>query len=137
MFFVWWSQIFFLVRLENVWVWTVGHVKCSLQHVRVVFCNLTTSSQKSNVGSNWLVNLTFTGPCIANIFADYNQQVSTFHNLFISVRCSTCFRQFFHPSSGAQNCTYSVRYCIGLTITWRCMCSFELLIMDRKTVWNI
>jgi len=26
------------------------------------------------------------------------------------LRCSTCFRQFFHPSSGAQNCTYSVRY---------------------------
>jgi len=38
----------------------------------------------------------------------YSQQ-NTFHSLFISVRRSTRFRQFFHPSSGAQNCTYSVR----------------------------
>jgi len=56
------------------------------------------------------VNFTFIGPCIANIFAEYNQQDATFHNLFISVRLSTCFRLFFHPSSGAQNCTYSARY---------------------------
>jgi len=47
------------------------------------------------------VNLTFIGSCIANIFADYNQQDATFHNLFISVRRSTCFRRFFRPSSGA------------------------------------
>jgi len=38
--------------------------------------------------------LTFIDPCIANIFADYNQQDATFHNLFISVRRSTCFRRF-------------------------------------------
>jgi len=30
-------------------------------------------------------------------------------DLEISVRRSTCFRRFFRPSSGAQNCTYSVR----------------------------
>ena len=54
--------------------------------------------------------LTFTGPCIANIFAENNQRFAKFHNLFISVRRSTCFRQLFSPSSGAQNCTYSVRW---------------------------
>jgi len=26
-------------------------------------------------------------------------------------RCSKCFRRFPRPSSGAQNCTYSFRYC--------------------------
>jgi len=26
-------------------------------------------------------------------------------NLFISVKRSTCFRRFFRPSSGTQNCT--------------------------------
>ena len=31
--------------------------------------------------------------------------------LFIPINCSTCFRLFLRPSSGAQNCTYSVRYC--------------------------
>jgi len=40
------------------------------------------------------IDLTFTGPGIANIFAEYNQQDATFHNLFISVRRSTCFRGF-------------------------------------------
>jgi len=44
------------------------------------------------------------------IFAAYNKQDATFHNLFISVKRSTCFRRIFRPSSGAQNCTYSFRY---------------------------
>ena len=39
-----------------------------------------------------------------------NQQDVKFHNLFISVRSCTCFKRFFRPSPGAQNCTYSVRY---------------------------
>jgi len=55
-------------------------------------------------------NLTFIGPCIANIFPKYNQQDVTLLNLFISVKRSTCFRQFFSPPSGAQNCTYSIRH---------------------------
>ena len=109
----------------------------------------------SSSGSYWIstnINLTLIGPCIANIFAQFNQHDATFHNLFIFVRRSTCFRRFFRPSSGAQNCTYSVRpillpaaslawlaagSSIGLTYTWRCMCSFELLMMDGKTVWNM
>ena len=56
------------------------------------------------------VFLTFVSPCIADIFAMYNQQDATFHNLFISVRLCICFRRVFRPSSGAQNCTYNVRY---------------------------
>ena len=32
---------------------------------------------------------------ICIFFSEYNQQGATFHNLFISVRRSTCFRQFF------------------------------------------
>ena len=42
----------------------------------------------------------------------YNQQDATLHNLFISVRCSTCFRLFLCPLSGAQNCVYSIRYIV-------------------------
>jgi len=34
-----------------------------------------------------------------------------FLDLFISINCSTCFKRFLRPSSGAQNSTYSVRYC--------------------------
>jgi len=44
------------------------------------------------------------------IFAEYNQQDATLHNVFISVGRSACFRRFILPSSEAQNCTYSVRY---------------------------
>ena len=45
---------------------------------------------------------------LCKLFSEYNQQC--FSNLFISVRRSTCFRRFFRPSSGAQNCTYSARH---------------------------
>ena len=34
-----------------------------------------------------------------------------FLDLFISINYSTCFRRFLCPTSGAQNCTYSVSYC--------------------------
>jgi len=34
-------------------------------------------------------------PCIANIFTEYSQQDATFHNLFISLRSTTCFRLLF------------------------------------------
>ena len=84
------------------------------------------------------------------LFSKYNQEDATFHNLFISVRRSTCFRRFFRPSSGAQNCTYRpillpaaslARLAAGssnsLTNIWRCMCNFELLMMDLKTVRNM
>jgi len=37
--------------------------------------------------------------------------VQGFLDLFIPTNCFTCFRWFFRPSSGAQNSTYSVRYC--------------------------
>jgi len=55
-------------------------------------------------------------------FSEYNQQDATFHNSLISVRRSTCFRMVLRPTSGAQNCTYSVRnlsdqYCFQL-LTW-------------------
>ena len=82
----------------------------------------------------------------AGIFAEYNQQDATFLNLFISVRRSTCFRRGSPSIIRRSNCAYSVRhlsdrYCyllpawtgcssIGLTNTWRSMCSFELLMMD-------
>jgi len=82
------------------------------------FCNVFTIS----LYSCHTYFLTFIGPCIVNIFAEYNQQDATFLNFFISVRCSTCFRWFFCPSSGAQNCTYSIRYLSDqycyLLLTW-------------------
>jgi len=34
-----------------------------------------------------------------------------FLNLFIYFRPSTCFKRFLLQSSGANNCTYTFRYC--------------------------
>jgi len=47
--------------------------------------------------------LALIGPCIANIFSEFNQQRYDV-SLFISVRRCTCFRWVFRPSSVAQNC---------------------------------
>ena len=68
------------------------YIKCS-KSVLITMCNFNIHS-----------------PCIANKFSEYNQHDATFINLFISVRRSACFRRGFLPSSGAQNCTFSVRY---------------------------
>jgi len=93
-----------------------GHVQMKLSWSALdVSCTHTSYRQLYTENTlAWLIqvwlNLTFIGPCIANIFAKFNQQDASFHNLFISVRRSTCFRRFFRPSSRAQNCTYSIRY---------------------------
>jgi hypothetical protein len=42
-----------------------------------------------------------------------------FLDLFIFINCSTCFRRFLRPSSGAKNCTYSVRYCQAAVLVWQ------------------
>ena len=67
-------------------------------------------------------SLTFIGPCIVNKFPKYNQQDATFLSLFISARCSTCFRSSFRPSPGAQNRTHSIRHfsdhCCYLLLAW-------------------
>ena len=52
------------------------------------------------------VPVIFEPPCIFKS----NQRDATLRNLFISVKCSTCFRRLLRPSSGAQNCTYSIGY---------------------------
>ena len=42
---------------------------------------------------------------------NYRKQDAVFLEFAYSYRCSTCFRRFLRPSSGAHNCTYSFRYC--------------------------
>jgi hypothetical protein len=53
-------------------------------------------------------NFTFMGPCV-NVFK-HDQQDATLHNGIYYYKCSTCFRRFLHPSSGAQNCIHSFGY---------------------------
>ena len=49
----------------------------------------------------------------------YIQQDATLHILFISRNCSTCFRWYLHPSSGAQT-TVSTASVICQTVTFTC-----------------
>ena len=59
------------------------------------FCLLAIINETGcKCGKPYVKHLTFVCPCIANIFAAYNQQDAKFHNLFISVKCFTCFRRF-------------------------------------------
>ena len=98
------------------------------------------------------LNLTFLGPCIANIFSEYNQRDATFLNLFISIRRSTCFRWFSRPSSGAQKLHIQRQAFVRPLVlpaaeqqvalmVWQmpdAVCAvFELLMMDGKTIWNM
>jgi len=89
------------IRVRHHWRRPWGHKQCAQHyqhnnHISTVACSI--------------FFLTFISTSIPNIFPEYNQQDTRFHNLFISVRRSTCFRRVFCPSSVAQNCTYSVRY---------------------------
>ena len=49
-----------------------------------------------------IIFLTFTWPCIINVFFKYNQQDATLYNILYYCQCSTCFRRFLRPSSGAK-----------------------------------
>ena len=40
----------------------------------------------------------------------YNQQDATLLNGIYYYKCTTCFRWFLRPSSGAQNCLHSIGY---------------------------
>jgi hypothetical protein len=42
------------------------------------------------------------------------QQDATMYSLFISVNCSTCFRWYLHPSSGADITVYTAS---GISVT--------------------
>ena len=78
-----------------------------------------------------------------------NQQDATLHSLFISVKCSTCFRRLLRPSSGAQNCIYIIGYFVKPLLRQRqvavkawqstrcCIYSYELLMTGGGTAWNM
>jgi hypothetical protein len=53
-------------------------------------------------------------PTSLTYISKYNKQDATLHNLFISMKCSTCFRRYLRPSSRDQNCIYSIGYLSNL-----------------------
>jgi hypothetical protein len=46
----------------------------------------------------------------------HSQQDVNLYNSFISAKCSTCLRRNLRPSSGAENCTYSIGFFFKLML---------------------
>ena len=81
----------------------------------------------------------------------HNEQDATLHSDIYYYKCSTCFRRFLRPSSGAQNCIQSIGYLLSFycflpqavrsskssTNTQRCVYSFELLMTGGGTYGNM
>jgi len=65
-----------------------------------------------------------------------SERVQLQRNIFITKCCYRYIRRI-QPT----RCDVSVRLAAdssnGLTNTWRCMHSFEFMVMDGKTVWNM
>ena len=45
---------------------------------------------------------------VVNILRNYNKQDAPLYNILYYSQCSTCFRRFLCPSSGAQNFSHSI-----------------------------
>ena len=77
------------------------------------------------LGAEWSCDIRFLNgttitDTVLRIFK-YNQRDATLHNLFIPVKCSTCFRRFFRLSSGAQKLLIQQWVlCQALTATCHC-----------------
>jgi hypothetical protein len=76
----------FLISVRNIL-----HMECytTLRNYAVEVNKVTTT-------------LTFMGSVHRRYISKYKQQDVTSYNVFISVKCPTCFRRFLRPSSGAQ-----------------------------------
>jgi hypothetical protein len=69
--------------------------------------------------------LTFICPCIASSYISKVQPTRcNVFSIFISINCSTCFRRFVRPSSGAQNC-----YLLLSWMRWNCVPSHPRYIL--------
>ena len=91
-----------------VFVWLLMLLHTDLETNR--YCNDST-------GLLWSVSPTFGRSCDrASLLYSfkYNQQDATLYNILYCCQCSTCFRRFLRPSSGAQNCTHSIWYMSSL-----------------------
>jgi len=61
---------------------------------------------------------------VSDGFSVHHQEIKTAH----TASDLYCYLLFARLAAGSSNC---------LTNTWRCMCSFELLMMEGKTVWKM
>jgi hypothetical protein len=69
-----------------------------------------------------------------NIITNYSQQVAGFFLFIYFYRRSACFRRFLRSSSGANNCTYSFRYCQPILLLAAIVDEMELTFCKNKEI---
>jgi hypothetical protein len=107
---------------DDIKVWTVFKWLKMRVHW-VVFVNVVTGIlvHKYREFLNWFSNYQICGKFLSHI-PIYIRQDATLHSLFISWNCSTCFRWYLHPSSGAHT---SVSTASGICQTDTATCRYR------------
>jgi hypothetical protein len=105
--------IFFIVvnALHVSSRFSAHHQELKTVHTASVICQTCLLLSLAWVSWNWF----------AFRQTSYNQQNATLYNILYCCQCFTCFKRFFCPSSGAQNCTHSIGYCqtsLLLPLAW-------------------
>ena len=72
-----------------------------------------------------------------NFIFKYNQQDATLHNLLLPPKRSTCFRKFLRPSSGAQNCIYSMGYFVKTLLLPATVVKEMELVASLSRQWQV
>jgi hypothetical protein len=105
------------------YVWNMKYNK-SLKDRTCFWCNVTIVQLHIDIVR---LNLTFMGPCIVIYSYSTTNKMHLFFKLFILVKHCKCVGRSFRPSSGAQDCTYSIRHMSN-------SCCYLLL---AAAVWHI
>ena len=98
--------------------------RCQCVHDKTLIYKNYVTSRDSIKHKSWqnllnliktsFLNFTFMEPCIVNVNVfKHNQQNARSHNGIYYSKCSTCFRRYLRPSSGAQNCIHSIGHLSG------------------------
>jgi len=85
----------------------------------------------NELNQNSLYTFNSQGPVHHKYIVIYFQQDATLHSLFVPGNCSTCFRWYLHPSSGAHT---TVSTASGTCQTVKC---YLLLSCRRRNCSNI
>jgi len=95
---------------------------CNLGMFTVVMLTLYVTSDDQSITVLFLCSMVHAS---CNMLSITVQQDVTIYSLFISANCSTCFRWYFHTSSGAHITVSTVSIIIETAkdkITSKCLC---------------
>jgi hypothetical protein len=71
------------------------------------------------------------------IFFQIYEQDATLYNILYDSQCSTCFKRFLRPSSGAQNCTHDIGYMSSLLAGTARVGEFHLVYVKKFDIYQM